>query len=221
MVSGDKSYEPFNSTFDVEMQLSYHSLGWRKVAKDKDSVTFTKRFGGVWYKVWVSRSPYSSSVYLSPSKMPQSLMMLHGEAYEHATEPLRATLDVKGLTVTVIEAKIEELIAANRAVLTTRTRKDRAHFYFRGENGSEAFVTWKKEVERVLLEILGGKNETYDTHSLVLDVLRNHMLEPDAMTYAEASRAVRGVLDSMARRGLVDKLEYSRTKVCWSPRAAG
>jgi hypothetical protein len=169
--------------------------------------TYAKRFSGVWYQILVSKDSMSPRVYLSPSTMPPGLDILDREKWDQAREATSAWFDVKGHRIEDIERKIEELVKEYKK-LSTRKQTDPNKLRYDDKEGKEALAAWKRDVESRLQTIIdngASRGNDYTTQDLTGNLLENYRLLLDGVDRPFMARAIRAILEAMAKAGKIEK----------------
>jgi len=229
----------FERLFDVERVLShiaFRHTGWNPVKMSKKQqayslTTYRKRIDGLWIELSYGDWIYSTNVKLR-APTPRGVSIVDKPAYEAAREKLSMDLPAKGMTLKGIEEKCAELVKEYRA-LDKATRKPRSLEFVEyrskyteaGEysyerfapvlEGKDAIKRWKLDVENVIKnEIIRG--EPKSTGSITGNILDNYCIEIDGVSKSDQKVMIRGILDSMKKRGILDKLEYGRRDIRWA-----
>lgn len=212
--------DPFKSLWDLASYLDEHGrrLGWRRVLDPGESWknyrVYQKRYGSVWYRLLLdTSSTFVRSVFITPTTYPLGHWKRSDAEQKEIADKFQASVEVSGLTMDDVERAVEQMAANWRSFSGPRRKRNVQHVEWRtrgseGETflqGEDAIRQWKIDVERVLQEEIDGFGKVGiapDTNLLVEDVTKNHMMELDGV---KNGPLIRGILDSMARRGLIEK----------------
>lgn len=190
-----------------------------KSKDESDSHVFVKRVQGVWVELRFSKSFWSSTVRIGPTTLPDpGVPVSHPDwrkLLSDLNQQLRSELEIKTVSFADVEREVERMASKTRE-LSTRKQRDYDRIWWRGARGKDAYKAWLKEVEGRLQEILDeSAGQDWDTAGLVGNIIDNYMLDLGGMARKDQSRAIRTMLDSMARRGKIEKTEGARGEPKW------
>jgi hypothetical protein len=204
------------TSLEIEQLLKDH--GWRGGWQGEGQYEFKKRYGNVWMEAF-----YWSNYIASLSKLYLRAPVPRGTSYEdwdRIYRELTAEILFDEVTSEHIDAEITKLIQRYKELGGGRRRKRSFEsFWWRGEEGADAYAQWRKEVEETVLQILKDHYESAEsrrsyglsavpyvtTHSVVMDVIENHRMEPRGVLRAEAARDVRAILAKLAKDGKIKR----------------
>jgi hypothetical protein len=210
--------ERFERPYELGYYLRDHpELGWRKPKKSKSRVdTYIKQFGGVWMELsWYLGSDYLG---IGPVKVPRGIKP---EDWDAAFERLNVTEPMRTLTLSKIERKALELSKVYKELSGPRKKRDTSGFRYwphgtrkyEGDplEGQAALKAWRKDAEEYILYELteaAKRGQGYKTRVLADQVSFERELEEGyvAADRRFVGRAVRAILDKMARHGKIVQL---------------
>jgi len=209
--------------------------GRRIKRKSKDQEIYTKRYGPIWIEAVVDTWIWGKSFTLH-APVPRSLAtrstlkILEGgkdPAWEEAWKALSVRLEYDKTTPQLIDRTARELVQTYKSLAAPRKRKTYENFEWGGKIGPDAFKAWVKEVEEVILTELKRTKENSErvketrspwsdrpppppyeqTHSLVMNILDNYMMEPSrSLSRSGAQKKIRAILEALAKKGKITKV---------------
>jgi len=211
--------------FDRPYQLGYYlrdhpELGWKKPKKQESRQdAYIKRIAGVWFTLsWYLGSDH---INLGPSSMPKSIDYRNQAEWDAAYDRLFLTIPFRGQTLATLERKALELAKVYKELSGPPKKQDASGFRYwpKGTTqyvddpltGQAALKAWRKDAEDYILHDLteaARYGRAFKTTHLALAVstelgLEENLVEADRRFIG---RAVRAILDKMAKQGKIIQL---------------